>query len=359
MKRWSVIKMLFPWFMLLAVTSCGTTTDYAGGGIGGTGISVGKITASGTGTVDVNGIVFDTSNASVMMDGKGGSKNDLKPGMVVKIRGEFNQDGKTGLANSIDFRDNLEGPVVLVDPLGTGDAIVVLGQTVVVDSTTYFDDFPDPDGSGTVEVTEFMNKITQGNVVEVSGLVDTDGVIHASYISLKAETIGSDGHEIEVKGTITNINPVDMRFTIGSLTIEYNNSTQFEHMSITDLSEGIYVEVKSTSPPDNNNVLIASSIEIEGEDHDADEGERIEVEGFVSDVTGVVPDISFVVKGHNVQTNADTVVEKGNLTDIKPNTKVEVKGTVDAYGVLVADNIEIKSADDGSNEDSGSNDSGD
>ena len=47
MKRWSVMKMLVPWFVLFAVTSCGTTNDLAGGGIGGTGISVGKITAAG------------------------------------------------------------------------------------------------------------------------------------------------------------------------------------------------------------------------------------------------------------------------------------------------------------------------
>ena len=41
MKRWSVMKMLVPWFVLFAVTSCGPMSltggnnDLAGGGIGG------------------------------------------------------------------------------------------------------------------------------------------------------------------------------------------------------------------------------------------------------------------------------------------------------------------------------------
>ena len=343
MKRWSVMKMLVPWLLLLAATSCGTTNDLAGGGIGGTGISVGKITAAGGTSVDVNGVAFDITGATVTMDGRQGLQNDLKVGMIVKIDGTFYQDGSTGVAASIEFKDNLEGPVDSVDPLGTGDTIVVIGQTVVVDSTTYFDDFSDTDVNGTVDVSEFMSQIKAGNVVEVSGLVDADGIIHASYISLKSDMFRSDGAKIELKGTITYDQNTGT-FAIGSLTIDFS-SAGLEDIAVNAANNGLYVEVKSTSAP-SNNVLIAASIEIEDEDHDADVGDRIEVEGFVTDMTGLAPDISFVVKGHIVQVNADTIFEKGSVDNIKPNTKVEVKGTVDANGVLVADEIEIKSADD-------------
>lgn len=356
MKITSVVRMLVPWLLLLAVTSCGTTgyNDFAGGGIGGTGISVGKITASGTGTVDVNGIVFDTSTSVVTLDGRGGGQDKLKRGMVVKITGEFNKDGKTGVAKRIEFKDNLEGPVGQVDPLGTGDTIIVLGQTVIVDSTTYFDDFSDFNVNGTVDVTEFMTQITPGNVVEVSGLVDASGIIHASYISLKSDSFGNDGGEIELKGTIT----YDLStgtFTIGGMTIDFSNAG-LEAEAVNAANNGLYVEVKSNFAPVNN-VLIAFSMEIEDEGHEADVGKRVEVGGFVTDITGIAPDISLTVKGEIVQVNADTIVKKGgvevSVDNIILNTKVEVKGTVDVNGVLIADEIKIESSDDGSGGDSG------
>src|SRR3990172_11308148 len=225
MYRWSVIKMLFPWFMLLAVTSCGTSSgdnDYAGGGIGGTGISVGKITAADGTSVDVNGVAFDTTNSTVIVDGVAGNQNNLKVGMIVKVDGTFSPDGTTGVAANIEFKDILEGPVDSVDP--ASNTIIVLGQTVIVDSTTYFDDFFDLDGNGSVDVTEFMNDIVAGNVVQVSGFVDTNGIIHASYISLKYETFEDDGSEVELKGIITNLDADAMTFMIGIQTIDYSNA---------------------------------------------------------------------------------------------------------------------------------------
>src|SRR3972149_11815541 len=148
MFRSSVIKILAPWFLLFAFTSCGTTTgndDYAGGGIGGTGISVGKITAADSASVDVNGVAFDITNSTVIVDGVAGNQNNLKVGMIVKVDGTFSPDGTTGVAANIEFKDILEGPVDSVDP--ASNTIIVLGPTVIVDSTTYFDDFFDLDGN--------------------------------------------------------------------------------------------------------------------------------------------------------------------------------------------------------------------
>src|SRR3990172_12100904 len=167
MYRWSVIKMLFPWFMLLAVTSCGTSSgdnDYAGGGIGGTGISVGKITAADGTSVDVNGVAFDTTNATVTVDGVSGNQNNLKVGMIVKVDGTFNPDGTTGIAANIEFKDILEGPVDSVSP-----TLVVLGQTVSVSSPTHYD-FADINSDGTIDV----NDLGIGNIVEVSGFLDAN-----------------------------------------------------------------------------------------------------------------------------------------------------------------------------------------
>ena len=357
MYRWSVIKMLFPWFMLLAVTSCGTSSgdnDYAGGGIGGTGISVGKITAADGTSVDVNGVEFDTTNSTVTVDGAAGDQNNLKVGMIVKVDGTFNPDRTTGLAASIEFKDILEGPVASVSSMDTVTntvAIEVLGQTVIVDSTTYFDNFSDFDGNGTVDLTEFMNDIVAGNVVEVSGFVDTNGIIHASYISLKYETFEDDGSDIELKGIIANLDTVAMTFTIGIQTIDFSNAA-FEDMSIATLNNGLYVEVKSSAGVIGN-MLIASKIELEDDGYHFEDNDEFKVEGYVTAV--LLTEGKFKLAGHIVQVIATTQYKDGSIVDIadiKVNMKLEVEGTVDALGVLVADRIKVESGDNGLEDDS-------
>ena len=357
MYRWSVIKMLFPWFMLLAVTSCGTSSgdnDYAGGGIGGTGISVGKITAADGTSVDVNGVEFDTTNSTVTVDGAAGDQNNLKVGMIVKVDGTFNPDRTTGLAASIEFKDILEGPVASVSSMDTVTntvAIEVLGQTVIVDSTTYFDNFSDFDGNGTVDLTELMNDIVAGNVIEVSGFVDADGIIYASYISLKSGTFEDYGSEIELKGIITALNEIPGTFIIGRLTIEFSLDTDFEHMTFDDLRDGLYVEVKGNGGF-SDGVLIASKIELEDDVYHFEDNDEFEVEGYV---TALLTEGKFKLAGHIVQVIATTQYKDGSIVDIadiKVNMKLEVEGTVDALGVLEADRIKVETGDNGSEDDS-------
>jgi len=357
MYRWLVIKMLFPWFMLLAVTSCGTSSgdnDYAGGGIGGTGISVGKITAADGTSVDVNGVEFDTTNSTVTVDGAAGDQNNLKVGMIVKVDGTFNPDRTTGLAASIEFKDILEGPVASVSSMDTVTntvAIEVLGQTVIVDSTTYFDNFSDFDGNGTVDLTEFMNDIVAGNVIEVSGFVDADGIIYASYISLKSGTFEDYGSEIELKGIITALNEIPGTFIIGRLTIEFSLDTDFEHMTFDDLRDGLYVEVKGNGGF-SDGVLIASKIELEDDVYHFEDNDEFEVEGYV---TALLTEGKFKLAGHIVQVIATTQYKDGSIVDIadiKVNMKLEVEGTVDALGVLEADRIKVETGDNDSEDDS-------
>ncbi len=352
MKRGSVIKMLFPWFMLLAVTSCGTTTDYAGGGIGGTGISVGKITEFGS--VWVNGIEFDTTGAKIIKDGVSvlevvtDDKDEppiyLRRGMIVIVRGEFSPDGMTGKASSIEFSDNLEGPITAGSIDMYNQTFEVLGQTVKVDVDTVFD-----------EIIGFAG-LRDGNIVEVSGFVDATGIIHASYISLKSETFEGHGAEIELKGIITH-NPDTGKFTIGSLTIDFL-SEGLETAARNAADNGLFVEVKSSAGVIDG-VLIATEIDIEEKGHHVEAGHEFEVEGYVT-VESVLTDGMFKLEGQSVQITSNTIFESGaSIADIVVDVKLEVEGTVDAFGVLVADKIEIESGDDGNDdsEDGSSDDS--
>lgn len=359
MYRSSVIKILAPWFLLFAFTACGPmsltdgtggSNDLAGGGIGGTGISVGRINAASSTSADVNGVVFDITNATVTIDGVPGNQNNLKKGMIVKVDCSFNQDRTAGVAAKIEFKDILEGPVTSVGSIDTvtnSVAIEVLGQTVIVDSTTYFDNFS----------TEFMNNIVAGlagNVVEVSGFVDANGIIYASYISLK-----SGSFEIELKGTISALNEITGTFKIGGLTVEfYPDSTNFEDMTINELKDELYVEVKGTFDL-SSNTLIASKIELEERGYHFKDNDEFEIEGYVTAVS--LSEDRFELAGHTVQIISTTRYKDEtivSIADITVNMRLEAEGFVDSYGVLIADEIEVESGDGDSDHDSGDDEDG-
>ena len=347
-----ILNVLLILLLPVGFVSCGAN-DYAGGGIGGTGISVGKITAFGS--VWVNGIEFDTTGAQIIKDGvsvlevvtddKEEPPTYLRRGMIVIVRGEFNLDGKRGTASSIEFRDNLEGPISAVSINLVNQTFEVLGQTIKVDEVTVF------------EGTTDLSTLVDGNIIEVSGFVDANGVIHATYISLKAGSIVEYGSDIELKGTITALNEIPGTFKIGGLTIGFSSfDTTFEHMTISDLQDGLYVEVKSTTGV-SGNVLIASEIELEEKGHHVEVGHEFEVEGYVTFVESVLIDGMFELEGQSVQITSNTIFENGaSVADIVVDVKIEVEGKVDAFGVLIADKIKIKSGDDGDSDDSSESD---
>jgi hypothetical protein len=78
--------------------------------------TVGQIT--GFGSIYVNGIEFDTVGASYEVDDAVASDDDaLAVGMVVKVEGSVNADGRTGTALKVEYDDDVEG---VIEQLGPG-----------------------------------------------------------------------------------------------------------------------------------------------------------------------------------------------------------------------------------------------
>ncbi|MGB1012469.1 MAG: hypothetical protein ACPGVP_22400, partial [Thiolinea sp.] len=59
-------------------------------------------------------------------------QSDYRIGEVVTIKGSVNADGVSGVANSVEFDDLLEGTVS--QPSSDGNTLQVLGQTVMTDA---------------------------------------------------------------------------------------------------------------------------------------------------------------------------------------------------------------------------------
>ena len=105
---------------------------------------------------------------------------------------------------------------------------------------------------------------------------------------------------------------------------------------------GDFVEVEGTMLGPNDE-LIATSVELENPMFNGDDGDLAEIEGFI---TRFVSDADFDVAGLPVTTNAQTVFEDGTAADLALNVRVEVEGELDASGVLVAEEVEFKTAED-------------
>jgi hypothetical protein len=210
----TVIWAILIFMALFTQTACNDSGGgglMAGGGIGGTGISVGEI--SGFGSIIVNDVDFDTKKAKVIVNGKqigvGDSvvRNALALGMVVRVEGKF-LGNDTGKADRIVFNEDVKGPATTIETLDTNvKKIVVLGQTVIVDDGTQFKD------------TDY-DSLKVGDVLQISGWTDGKGVIQATYL---ANIDGADDR-VSVKGIITEVNDPQTNLRINQLNVDFSQA---------------------------------------------------------------------------------------------------------------------------------------
>lgn len=239
-------------------------------------------------------------------------------GQVVTVRGRIDSNSTTGTATEVTFGDDVEGPVTQLNV--AAGTVVVLGQTVRVAGSTVFDNNL---SRASIEGLSFA-----GLVVEVSGLLHSAGVIVASRIERKPA-----GGTLELVGTLTNLNETTRTFNISSQVIDYSQAGSIANGP---LANNRLVEVRGTTVAANGN-FIAMRVEvlnvIQGGANDFGE-----IEGIV---TRFASNADFDVAGRRVSTDGSTRLITNGLT-LALNVKVEVEGTFNASGVLVARKVELK-----------------
>lgn len=308
---------------MAGLVSCGGGgAGLAGGGIGGTGVSQGPVT--GFGSIYVNGVKFETSPGIVEIeDVTDKSQDDLRVGMVVLVEWEKDASGKH-TAKRVKYAGDVRGPIGIgsITPATTGTGggtFTVLGQTVRVDGLTVF--------SGTSGIVG-TNPLIPGYIVEVSGLRDTAGVIHATRVEVKT------GTESEVKGVVSDyVSGTSTSFQIGGVAVSYSEVLAW-------LRNGVCVKVKGTF---DGSVITAASVKLDdscGLGGSVTEGKEVEVEGFISNHSAA-DKFKFKVNGQAVRYSDATQYENGNAGNLKDDVRVEVEGTV-TDGELVAKKISFK-----------------
>lgn len=314
------------WLIFIsAIIPCGGgcgSSDSAGGGISGTGAGVvtyGEIT--GFGSVIVNGITFDMSGAGVMLDDDPGDETQLRIGMMVRVEGEFDANDITrGRAHRVYYMKDLEGPVSDIDY--TNKTFVALGQAVVVSARTHF------------EHVSRLDQLNVGNIVEVSGIMDVNGNIQATFVELKKPSFVPGDDEIEIKGTIGNLNPNDRTFVLKGLIVDYRNAL-LEDVPNGILADGMFVEVKSRQGIVGGR-LIASEVELESKPwvfpDDGTHGSNVLGPVRIHDDLEIPYDTIATLNGTTLDGNV--YVRSGAQLSAKG---AYITGNVQAYGALLVD----------------------
>lgn len=280
-------------------------------------VTVGTI--SGFGSIIVNDVRYTTTNATITVDGVPGTEADLAVGKVVVVRGTLDSGGTTGVAQSIDSDDLIEGPVSVVDTVN--GTLTIVGQTVQTDANTSFDpSIP----------TASLDGLNVNDFVEVAGFVLADGSVRATRITLEP-----GGGDIEVTGTVSNLGATT--FQINGLVVDYS-SAMLEEFPAGGLADGQRVEAEGALLGGAGE-LIATRVEFEDTIFDDDDIDQFEVEGFV---TRFVSATDFDLEGIPVTTTPQTEFEQGSVGDLMLSSKIEVEGAFNASGVLVATKVEFE-----------------
>ncbi|MBI3777055.1 MAG: hypothetical protein HY273_16170 [Gammaproteobacteria bacterium] len=312
-----------PVAILLALTAC------SDGGTSGTGAkdthtTQGRIT--GFGSVFVNGVEYESKASTITLDGVVQSEDKLAVGMVVKVNGSVNADGKTGVATTIDYADELEGIVLAIDTVAK--TVNVMGQTVHVTAETLF---AGPAGFS-------LPTMQINNVIEVSGFSSGHGEIHATRIELKKDVFTNE--EVELKGVVADLNSDVKTFKVGALVIDYSLASVD---APNGLSNDLYVEIKSTYAPVNN-VLSANKIEIKDGGRKGvvgNDGDTLELEGIVTKVNSPA---MFELNGQIILLTNQTQYENGDINKLVVGATLEVDAQSDSNGNATANKIKFREA---------------
>ena len=203
---------------ILAMTSCGPSVDLTGLGNGGNTDGTGIGPVAGFGSVIVDGVGYDDSGIdnTNFFDDHGRTKAELEAGMMVAITGTIN--GADGTADNITVLRHVDGPM---DDNGVDlstNRLKVMGQDVVVDTSTVFD-------NGVTNLAD-LRTLQGANVnhpeLEVHGSADNNGVIHATFIHKWADDRAA-GRDVQVRGTVAGP-PTATTFVIGRKTVDYRGA---------------------------------------------------------------------------------------------------------------------------------------
>ncbi len=298
--------------------------NYAGGGIGGTGVTVSSVgTVSGFGSVIVSDVAYSTTDAEVFVEntsrgvGDAALAQSLSVGMVVRVEGRIGADGSATAAR-VFFENYFKGPVERINELDLlSREIVILGQSVLIDDRTIVRGVAASD-------------IAVGMMLEVSGYVDESGRIAATFVEKIADSLPAD-RTVQLKGVVQGLNPTAGTFNIGPVSVDYP-AADLGSLPGGAVGEGDFIRVTGTLQAADR--VIAAKLEPVSE-FGAAAFDTVDLEGIITQPPAAG---EFAIGRYTVRTDAATAYTNTAPEELARGTRVVVRGTLTDRSIL-ADEI--------------------
>ncbi len=300
--------------LLAALASCGGGVGT--GGTGGDAAAYSSGTISGFGSVFVGGVRFDDSTASVEdADGGGRSRDELRLGMTVEIDSSAISTDSAGTstasARRIQFESEIRGPVGLVAV--AANTFTVLGQTVLVDATTVFDE----------RIVGGLQGLSAGDGVEVYAVFDVAALRYRATRVEPASLLGG----LRLRGPVRVLDTATQTLTVGSNSYSYAGASNVPP----GLAVGQTVRLRMSFEATRwvvRSFGAAPRVLVDGD--------GVKVEGLVSAYTSLA---AFSVNGRPVDATNATLLPAGTSA-LVVGARVEVEGVVRG-GVFVASKVKL------------------
>lgn len=272
---------------------------------------------AGFGSVIVGGVRFDDSKAALTTEeGTALAAGALRLGMTVDIDGgHVDRAAASALALRIRLNSELLGPVGAVDT--AAGTVVVLGQTVLVTTSTVFDD----------TLAGGLAALTAGRIVEVYGIPDP---ANARIVATRIEAEDA-APAYKLSGRIAALDTTARTFAINGQVVNYAGVPAAQVPP--GLANGQAVRVRlQTAPVAGQWVATA----LRGGRRWPESILEAKLEGVI---TAFASTSSFSVNGLPV--NASSATFPDGTTGLVLGARVEVSGSIVA-GVMQATTVEIE-----------------
>ena len=150
------------------------------------------------------------------------------------------------------------------------------------------------------------------------------------------------GREAELEGAIVSIDAAHTSFVVRTTTVHVLTATVIRHghttLTFADLKAGDRVHVKGSA-----NGAAIDAREVNVQDANDDAADRRGAEGVVAGLAGTCPAITFTVGAAKteVATDAKTSFGRSACADVVNGASVEVEGTVQTDGSILAAHVSV------------------
>ncbi|WP_404364602.1 DUF5666 domain-containing protein [Marinobacter sp.] len=320
-----------------ALGACGGSGGGSEPSVSGTqaGVSSGPVT--GFGSVYVNGVRFDTDSASLRSDDGIEREEQMEKGMILTVRGEWDDDDGEGRASRVDYDDTLRGRLGSAswDEIERTGSLTVAGQTIAIDGRTVF--------KGATPA-ELRDQPADTWKVRISAWRLDDGSFRASFVGARPVGAGDfdESNEVEVEGAISDLDSQAQTFQINGLIVRYGSASFDDDLDRSGLANGLVVEVEGVME---NGKLLAREIDDEDDADRFDNGDDVEISGPISESFDAATG-RFSINGISIRVDDDTEFDDGlsQASDLVQGLLVSVEGEF-RNGVLKAEEIEAGEGD--------------